>query len=640
MLEAGRMLGRRYEIISEIGSGGMANVYKARDHKLDRLVAIKVLKQEFTMDDTILDKFRKEALAAGGLNHPNIVSVYDMGHELGSEYIVMELIDGITLKEYIRKRGHLTSEEIIKISIRVAEALKAAHENGIIHRDIKPQNIMVTPSGEVKVTDFGIAKGVSSTTVTASGETLGSVHYLSPEQARGTKVDARSDLYSLGITMYEMATSQLPFTADTPVAVAMKQLNEMLPNPMAKAPDLWPGLADIIIRLTQKRPDARYQSAADLITDMKRLYQNPSLRLPRVTGSAPRQPAKNAPYPASRPRQQVRSTAATQMSGLMEEERRRAENARRRELERQRREKRKRSVIIIAVLSVIAVIALVVLLWLLIRSGKSQLNSNSSQTVIESSIQGQTSLMNSSASEISTEPSKAEESSGSESSETETMPSLSGITYEEAQQIAADHNLTISVEAENNDSVQAGYVISQEPLADEPVPDNRVVVLHVSLGAQTSLAQVPSVEGMTQDEAVATLTNYQLTPGEITTAYSNSVAKGLVISQGIESGSQVSSGTAVDLTVSLGPEETSQSQTTNAGSITITQPFTKEDDQGMLVVMAYDTSGQPTVIYQSQITYKTFSDLGGSLTVNYPAGTTRIAAVLNGATILDESISN
>jgi serine/threonine protein kinase len=637
MLEAGRVLGRRYEIISEIGSGGMANVYKARDQKLDRLVAIKVLKQEFTMDNTILEKFRKEALAAGGLNHPNIVSVYDMGHELGSEYIVMELIDGITLKEYIRKRGHLTSEEIIKISIRVAEALKAAHENGIIHRDIKPQNIMVTPSGEVKVTDFGIAKGVSSTTVTASGETLGSVHYLSPEQARGSKVDARSDLYSLGITMYEMATSQLPFTADTPVAVAMKQLNEMLPNPMAKAPDLWPGLADIIIRLTQKRPDARYQSAADLIVDMKRLYQNPALRLPRVTGSAPRQPVKNGQYPSSHTRREVRSdTQNTRMPGLMEEERRRAENARRRELERQRRKKRKQSVITIAILSVIAVIALVVLLWLLIRNGKAQMSPDSSQTVIESSIESKAgSKSDSSASEISTESSDSEAST-----EVETMPSMSGITYEEAQQIAADHNLTISVEAENNDSVQAGNVISQEPLADQPVPDNRVVILHVSLGAQNSLAQVPPVEGMTQDEAVAALTNAMLTPGEITTAYSDSVAKGVVISQGIESGSQVSSGTAVDLTVSLGPEETSKSQTTNAGSVTITQPFSKEDDQGMLVVMAYDADGQATVIYQSQITYKTFSDLGGSLTVNYPAGTTRIAAVLNGETILDESISN
>ena len=637
MLEAGRVLGRRYEIISEIGSGGMANVYKARDQKLDRLVAIKVLKQEFTMDNTILEKFRKEALAAGGLNHPNIVSVYDMGHELGSEYIVMELIDGITLKEYIRKRGHLTSEEIIKISIRVAEALKAAHENGIIHRDIKPQNIMVTPSGEVKVTDFGIAKGVASTTVTASGETLGSVHYLSPEQARGSKVDARSDLYSLGITMYEMATSQLPFTADTPVAVAMKQLNEMLPNPMAKAPDLWPGLADIIIRLTQKRPNARYQSAADLIVDMKRLYQNPALRLPRVTGSAPRQPVKNGQYPSSHTRREVRSdTQNTRMPGLMEEERRRAENARRRELERQRRKKRKQSVITIAILSVIAVIALVVLLWLLIRNGKAQMSPDSSQTVIESSIESKAgSKSDSSASEISTESSDSEAST-----EVETMPSMSGITYEEAQQIAADHNLTISVEAENNDSVQAGNVISQEPLADQPVPDNRVVILHVSLGAQNSLAQVPPVEGMTQDEAVAALTNAMLTPGEITTAYSDSVAKGVVISQGIESGSQVSSGTAVDLTVSLGPEETSKSQTTNAGSVTITQPFSKEDDQGMLVVMAYDADGQATVIYQSQITYKTFSDLGGSLTVNYPAGTTRIAAVLNGETILDESISN
>ena len=240
-----------------------------------------------------------------------------------------------------------------------------------------------------------------------------------------------------------------------------------------------------------------------------------------------------------------------------------------------------------------------------------------------------------SASEISTESSDSEAST-----EVETMPSMSGITYEEAQQIAADHNLTISVEAENNDSVQAGNVISQEPLADQPVPDNRVVILHVSLGAQNSLAQVPPVEGMTQDEAVAALTNAMLTPGEITTAYSDSVAKGVVISQGIESGSQVSSGTAVDLTVSLGPEETSKSQTTNAGSVTITQPFSKEDDQGMLVVMAYDADGQATVIYQSQITYKTFSDLGGSLTVNYPAGTTRIAAVLNGETILDESISN
>ena len=268
MLEPGRVLGRRYEIIQEIGSGGMANVYKARDNKLNRLVAIKVLKQEMALDDTIHEKFRKEALAAGSLNHPNIVSVYDMGHELGSDYIVMELIEGITLKEYIKRRDTMSCEEVLKISIKIADALKAAHQNGIIHRDIKPQNIMVTPQGDVKVTDFGIAKAATSGTATATGETLGSVHYLSPEQARGAEVDARSDLYSLGITMYEMATKELPFVADTPVAVAMMQLHDPFPNPMTKAPHLWDGLCDIIIKLTQKKPELRYQSADALIIDM------------------------------------------------------------------------------------------------------------------------------------------------------------------------------------------------------------------------------------------------------------------------------------------------------------------------------------------------------------------------------------
>ena len=267
MLEAGRVLGRRYEILEEIGSGGMAIVYKARDYKLSRLVAIKVLKQEFALDETILNKFKKEALAAGSLTHPNIVAVYDLGHEIGCDYIVMEYIDGITLKEYIKRRDMLSSEEVVKSAIKIAEALKVAHAGGIIHRDIKPQNIMVTPSGDVKVTDFGIAKAATQTTVTATGETLGSVHYLSPEQARGGEVDIRSDLYSLGITMYEMATKELPFTAETPVAVAMKQIHENFPDPAAKAPQLWPGLRDIILKLTQKLPEWRYQSADELIRD-------------------------------------------------------------------------------------------------------------------------------------------------------------------------------------------------------------------------------------------------------------------------------------------------------------------------------------------------------------------------------------
>ena len=275
MIDPGIVLSKRYEILGEIGAGGMAHVYKAKDYKLRRMVALKVLKHEYYQDEAVLSKFKKEALAAGGLTHPNIVAVYDLGQEYNIDYIVMEYIDGLTLKEYIKRRDMMGSEEVLKIAIKIAEALKAAHANGIIHRDIKPQNIMVTQQGDVKVTDFGIAKAATSSTITQQGEALGSVHYFSPEQARGSFVDARSDLYSLGITMYEMITKQLPFTGDTPVAVAMKHLHDPLPEPQKMAPQIWPGLRDIIVKLTQKRPELRYQSAEELILDMKRVYKNP-----------------------------------------------------------------------------------------------------------------------------------------------------------------------------------------------------------------------------------------------------------------------------------------------------------------------------------------------------------------------------
>ena len=365
MLEPGRVLGRRYEIIQEIGSGGMANVYKARDNKLNRLVAIKVLKQEMALDDTIHEKFRKEALAAGSLNHPNIVSVYDMGHELGSDYIVMELIEGITLKEYIKRRDTMSCEEVLKISIKIADALKAAHQNGIIHRDIKPQNIMVTPQGDVKVTDFGIAKAATSGTATATGETLGSVHYLSPEQARGAEVDARSDLYSLGITMYEMATKELPFVADTPVAVAMMQLHDPFPNPMTKAPHLWDGLCDIIIKLTQKKPELRYQSADALIIDMKRLYRNHNYRI-------------SAGVPVMMIDKTDPNAAKLAAIEKQRHEARKEQLMRERE-ERAKEKKRKRNWIVTVIcLSVLLVILLAILVTALLHGAGSRGNNSSS----------------------------------------------------------------------------------------------------------------------------------------------------------------------------------------------------------------------------------------------------------------------
>ncbi|MBQ7916050.1 MAG: serine/threonine protein kinase, partial [Firmicutes bacterium] len=222
MLQVGAILANRYELLEVIGSGGMAVVFRGMDHKLHREVAVKVMREDFNDDPLQVEKFRKEAHAIAMLTHPNIVGIYDVGTEQGMEYMVKEYVDGITLKDYIRRRGHMGADEIVKVVIKIAEALKCAHESNIIHRDIKPQNVLVTPRGEVKVTDFGIAKFTKSSTVTDHKDAMGSVHYLSPEQARGQQVDARSDLYSLGITMYEMAVGKPPFDGDTPVAVAMQ----------------------------------------------------------------------------------------------------------------------------------------------------------------------------------------------------------------------------------------------------------------------------------------------------------------------------------------------------------------------------------------------------------------------------------
>ena len=243
----------------------MAVVFRGMDLKLHREVAVKVMREDFINDPVQVEKFRKEAHAIAMLTHPNIVGVYDIGTEQGLEYMVKEYVDGLTLKEYIQRRHHMNSDEIVKVTLKIAEALKAAHASNIIHRDIKPQNVLVTPKGEVKVTDFGIAKFTNSGTITDHKETMGSVHYLSPEQARGLPVDERSDLYSLGITMYEMAVGRPPFDGDTPVAVAMQQLNAPTPSPRESVPELWPGLETIIFGLTRKNPVDRYQFLCALI---------------------------------------------------------------------------------------------------------------------------------------------------------------------------------------------------------------------------------------------------------------------------------------------------------------------------------------------------------------------------------------
>ncbi len=273
MIKIGMMIGDRYEILEKIGTGGMADVYKAKCHKLNRFVAIKVLKQEFSENANFVSKFRTEAQATAGLMHPNIVNVYDVGEEDGIYYIVMELVEGITLKKYIEKKARLSFKEAVSIAIQVSMGIELAHSNHIIHRDIKPQNIIISKDGKVKVTDFGIAKAATSNTITSN--VMGSVHYTSPEQARGGYSDEKSDIYSLGITMFEMLTGRVPFNGETTVAIAIKHIQEELPSPREFVPEVPGSVEAIVLKCCQKSPDRRYQNMQELIADLKQSLMNP-----------------------------------------------------------------------------------------------------------------------------------------------------------------------------------------------------------------------------------------------------------------------------------------------------------------------------------------------------------------------------
>ena len=281
MLKEGMFLQGRYEIVGRIGAGGMADVYKAKDHKLNRFVAVKVLKSEFRDDKAFITKFRAEAQAAAGLTHPNIVNIYDVGEEKGIYFIVMELVEGITLKEYIAKKGRLAVREATSIAIQVSQGLEAAHNNGIVHRDIKPQNIIISTDGKVKVTDFGIARATNSNTISTT--VMGSVHYSSPEQARGGYSDAKSDIYSLGITMYEMLTGRVPFDGDTTVAIAIKHLQEEMVPPSVYVQDLPRSTVQIINKCTQKSSDRRYANMEEVIRDLKESLVHPDGDFVQIT---------------------------------------------------------------------------------------------------------------------------------------------------------------------------------------------------------------------------------------------------------------------------------------------------------------------------------------------------------------------
>lgn len=285
MLEKGNFINNRYEIIGRVGAGGMSDVYKAKDHKLNRNVAIKVLKKEYSKDKNFVSKFRVEAQSAASLIHPNIVNVYDVGEDNGLYYIVMELIEGITLKSYIQKKGRLSARETISIAIQIANGIECAHNNQIVHRDIKPQNIMISREGKVKVTDFGIARAASSNTI--NGNAMGSVHYISPEQAGGKYVDEKSDIYSLGITMFEMITGKVPFDGESTVTIALKHIQNSVPSIREYIPQAPVSIEKVILKCTQNKSDKRYPKISLLIADLKRALTEPDVDFVQIDATRP-----------------------------------------------------------------------------------------------------------------------------------------------------------------------------------------------------------------------------------------------------------------------------------------------------------------------------------------------------------------
>jgi len=642
MIILGMLIGDRYEILDKIGTGGMSDVYKAKDHKLNRFVAVKVLKQEFSENTNFVSKFRMEAQAAAGLMHPNIVNVYDVGEEEGISYIVMELVEGITLKHYIEKKARLSTKEAISIAIQVSMGIEAAHNNHIIHRDIKPQNIIISRDGKVKVTDFGIAKAATSNTITSN--VMGSVHYTSPEQARGGFSDEKSDIYSLGCTMYEMLTGHVPFDGETTVAIAIKHIQDDIPSPREYVPEIPVCVEKIIFKCTQKSPDRRYQKVGDLVKDLKRSLVTPDedfvelvdvdayaatkaitddemAAIKERTGSImvdevhmrlnEEQPAKpkkatmqivNIPLTNSNASDEDEEEDDDQYDTYdtydtydndeyyEDEEEDDDDNYNDDDYDdRDSDPKMERLTTILAVCAAVVIgLLLIVVVWKVV-SGLGN-TSSSSTTDVEAedmvTIANYVGLSSEDAkakieelgliAEVAydtvegavpgvvlsqSEPDGTQLAKGSRlvitvnnsDGETEvaaTVPDVRGKNQAEAQQVLELAGYSVLVENVNSDSVNEGYVIEQTTTGD-----GKTIILRVSLGPETKKVEVPNLVGLTESAAKDKLTSAKLTAGTVSEDYSESVEKGLVISQSISSGSSIGEGASVNFVISLGKKE-------------------------------------------------------------------------------------
>ena len=554
MILEGKILGNRYEIIEKVGNGGMATVYRAEDKVLKRNVAVKVLKDEFTTDEEFIKRFEIEAQSAARLTHPNIVSIYDVGSEDNLYYIVMELIRGKTLKEIIvEERGPLPWKWSVNVAIQIASALEMAHKNNIIHRDIKPHNIIITEDGIAKVTDFGIAKAVSNSTITAFGTTIGSVHYFSPEHARGGYTDAKSDLYSLGVVMYEMVTGRVPFDADTPVSVALKHMQEEPEEPIELNPNLPSAVNRIIMKALKKDTTLRYQSATDMLADLRQALKNPNGNF-----------VDDREYDATAKTQKIN----TDLYGNVEEENNNKNG-----------ENDNKFVAFIKRHKVLSSFIGLILLFAIAFGG----------TLAYLNI---------------TNPAEVE------------LPNVVGMSKEEAQKTVEDLKLVFEVSSEEfNKDVPEGYVISQDPtyIADYNVKEGSTVNVVVSKGQEKTT--VPKVVGMTREEAEKALEDANL-EAEIVEETSKTVEEGYVISQEVEANTEAYAGDTIKIHVSTGTGIKQVTVISVIGQDEATAK-TNLSNLGLNVNVAYDedTSKDNGVVLKQSIDSGKTVDEGTTITI-------------------------
>ena len=590
----GKLLDNRYEILELIGSGGMARVYKARCHRLNRLVAIKILREDLAQDAEFRRRFHDESQAVAMLSHPNIVAVYDVSRSSQLEYIVMELIDGITLKQYMQKKGNkLNWREALHFITQITKALGHAHSRGIIHRDIKPHNVMVLRDGSVKVADFGIARVASGGHSTLTQEALGSVHYISPEQARGSFIDARSDLYSAGVVLYEMITGRLPFEGDTPVSVAIQHINSIPLSPREIDPSIPEALEAITMKAMAPNPDNRYLNADEMLADLEEFRKNPTINFEYNLNEF----SVASPEEEDRDKTQIHAVSASHRSREARPERRHSGGHR--EDHRPRRQEEDEDgpqggfpwPVVGAVVAILAFIGVVVyFLYNTFLSGlftpqisydvPNLIGKSYEEVMTDPSILGEhfTVVLGETKTDEDTDAgvilhqdpaadSKVQDEvtpitvTVSGGPETVNMLDLKNMEYSKAYLAVTEMGLKVATPTfEHDDTIAYNHVISFTPLENNPVPLGTEVHMVVSLGPATETFSMPSLVGLTQEKAEEDITALGLKVGTVTPVYSDTAQAGQVVWQYPEAYKEVEAGSVVSLQVSQGPDPSTQAK--------------------------------------------------------------------------------